>query len=331
MTFSLPSKLNQFSAHFLVQSLEFSNLTHHFINTTSFLGNTMQSNDHSEKPSYIVDLTEQNFQHVLEGSFEKPILIHFWSPGIPESAQMIPLLEKITHEYEGALVLALINCEQQQKIAVQFGIRTLPTLALFDKGQPTDSVEGVQTEKAIRDMLAPYLPNQDEMAFEKILVLISEGEYEKALVLLKPLESTLSETGIYKLTLAQCNVETQQFETAETILTTVLMQDQDALYTSLMAKIQLHKQAADTPEIRELQIAYDADPSNGALAYSLALQFSQVARQEEALELLISLLRKDLHFSDGAAKKTMMDILIAMGQGNETASRYRRQLYSLLY
>lgn len=291
----------------------------------------MQPNNLIEKSNDIVELTEQNFQQVLEGSFEKPILIHFWANGIPQSVQMIPVLEKIVREYDGALTLAMLNCEQQQMIASQFGIRALPTLALIDKGQPADSLEGEQNEQAVRAMLAPFLPNQEERAFKKIQALILEEDYINALPMLKALEPSLGEKGPYKLALAQCQIETQQFDAANLVLSTVLMQDQNALYNTLIAKIQLHNQAANTPEIRELQIAHEADPSNAALAYDLALQYSQVSRQEEALELLIILLRKDLHFSDGNAKKTMMDILAAMGQGNETASKYRRQLYSLLY
>jgi putative thioredoxin len=63
----------------------------------------------------------------------------------------------------------------------------------------------------------------------------------------------------------------------------------------------------------------------------LAIQYSQVNRQEEALEILMTALLKDLNAQDGQMKKAMMDILSALGQGNPIAGQYRRQLYSLLY
>ena len=122
-----------------------------------------------------------------------------------------------------------------------------------------------------------------------------------------------------------------QFDEAETLLATITMQDQDAKYKGLMAKLELHKQASESPEIRLLEEKLAADPSDKQVAYELALQYSQVNRQEESLELLIGLLRKDMNFADGNAKKTMMDILAALGQGNAIAALYRRQLYSLLY
>ncbi|WP_407332478.1 co-chaperone YbbN [Enterovibrio sp. 27052020O] len=283
------------------------------------------------QPNYIVELTEQNFQQVLENSVTTPVLIHFWAQMSPESTEIIPAIEKLAHEYAGAFTLALLNCEQQQMLAQQFGVRALPTIALFSNGQPVDGIAGPQTEDTIREMLTRHLPSQDEMAFKQALAHIAEGNHTEALLQLKALEATLSEAGAYKLALTECYVETQQYDAAEAILATVLMQDQDAQYKALVAKVELHKQAADTPEIRELEQAYEADPSNAEVAYELAVQYSQVSRQEEALEILIGLLRKDLNCANGDAKKTMMDLLAALGQGNEVASRYRRQLYSLLY
>lgn len=281
------------------------------------------------QPNYIVELNEQNFQQILEGSVETPVLIHFWAQMSPESTEIVPALEKLAHEYAGAFTLALLNCEQQQMLASQFGVRALPTIALFSNGQPVDGIAGPQTEDTVREMLVRHLPSQDEMTFKQALALIAEGNHAEALPILKSVEAALGEKGAHKLALAECYVEAQQFDEAEELLGKVLMQDQDAQYKALMAKVELHKQAADTPEIRELQAAFEADPDNKELAFELAIQFSQVNRQEEALELLLGILRKDMNFGD--AKKTMMDILAALGQGNEIASRYRRQLYSLLY
>lgn len=109
------------------------------------------------------------------------------------------------------------------------------------------------------------------------------------------------------------------------------MQDQDSRYQGLVAQIELLKQAADTPEIQLLQKQVDAEPENAVIAAQLALQLHQVGRNEEALELLMVHLRKDLTAADGAARKTLMDILAALGNGDALASKYRKQLYSLLY
>ncbi len=87
----------------------------------------------------------------------------------------------------------------------------------------------------------------------------------------------------------------------------------------------------NSPEIQQLEQKLAAEPNDSNVAFELAVQYSQVNRNEEALALLLNILRGDLNFADGNAKKTMMDILAALGQGNPIAATYRRQLYSLLY
>ncbi len=74
-----------------------------------------------------------------------------------------------------------------------------------------------------------------------------------------------------------------------------------------------------------------ANPDNLELACELAVQYNQVGRDEEALELLWNILKANLGAQDGEVKKVFMDILSALGQGNTLASKYRRQLYSILY
>ncbi|MEQ5205104.1 tetratricopeptide repeat protein, partial [Providencia rettgeri] len=95
--------------------------------------------------------------------------------------------------------------------------------------------------------------------------------------------------------------------------------------------IELTKQAADTPEIQQLIKEFNQDQENTTLAVQLALKLHEVNRNEEALVMLLTFLRKDLNAGDGAIKKTMMDIMSAMGTGDALASKFRRQVYSLLY
>ncbi|OOE77153.1 MULTISPECIES: co-chaperone YbbN [Salinivibrio] len=281
--------------------------------------------------NYIVELTEHNFQQILESSSRTPVLVYFWANMMPESVELKPTVEQIAHDSHGSFTLATIDCEAQQLIAAQFGVRALPTLALFKDGQPVDGLAGPQNEETVREMLNKHLPSPEDQAFEQARQLMAEGNYTDALVILKPLETSHGDKGEYKLAMAECLVETHQFDAAQALLDTVLMQDQDATYKSLVAKIELHNQAIDAPEIRRLQAQLEENPDDANVAYELAVQFNQINRSEEALELLMNILRRDMNHAEGEAKKTLMDILTALGQGNEVASRYRRQLYSLLY
>ncbi|WP_299021439.1 co-chaperone YbbN [uncultured Photobacterium sp.] len=278
-----------------------------------------------------IELNEQNLQQVIETSMQTPVAISFWAPSMPETVEVNNILEKIAAQYQGQLVLATLDCESQQMVAAQFGVRGLPTVALFKNGQPADGAAGPQTEESLREMLTKHLPSQEELQLKQALALVDSQQYSQALPILRELATKFDQNSIINLAIAECLIETSQYDEAEPLLAAIPMQDQDAKFKGLIAKMELHKQASDSPEIRLLEQKLEAEPSNTEIAYELAVQYSQVERAQEALELLITILRKDMNFADGNAKKTMMDILSALGQGNAIASQYRRQLYSLLY
>ncbi|WP_114786575.1 co-chaperone YbbN [Vibrio tetraodonis] len=280
---------------------------------------------------FIVELNEQNFRQVLEGSMQTPVLIHFWAPMSQESTQVIPQLQELAQQYNGAFTLALLNCEQEQMIASQFGVQALPTVALFVNGQPVDGLGGPQELQAIQSMLANHLPSQDELDIKQALELIQTNQHGQALSLLQVLPDDLKQKGDVKLAIAECLLETQDFEQAKVLLGNIPLEYQDNYYKGLVAKLELHEQSANSPEIQSLEKQFQAESSNVKLAAELALSYHQVNRDQEALEILWQFLSRDLNALDGEIKKHFMDILAALGQTNPLASQYRRKLYSLLY
>ncbi|MDN2481754.1 co-chaperone YbbN [Vibrio agarivorans] len=280
---------------------------------------------------YIVELNEQNFRQVLEGSMETPVLLHFYAFVSQESVELIPAIQTLTQDYDGALTLALVDCEKQQAIAAQFGIQALPTIALFINGQPVDGLGGPQTIEAIEQMLSKHLPSREDLTLQKAAKLIEQGQHASALTLLDSLSEERAAKGDVKLAKADCLLETQQFDLAESLLAHIPLEYQDNYYKGLIAKLELHKQAADSPEIQAIEASLAQQPDNAQLACDLARQYHQVNRDEEALELLWGFLSGDLNALDGEVKKAFMDILSALGQGNPIAGKFRRQLYSILY
>ncbi|SON49289.1 co-chaperone YbbN [Vibrio tapetis] len=280
---------------------------------------------------FIVELTEQNFRTVLESSTQSPVVIHFWAPMSQESAQIIPDLQALAQQYQGAFTLALLNCEKEQAIAAQFGVQALPTIAVFSNGQPVDGLGGPQTIDSVKAMLEKHLPSQDDMALKRALELMQSEQHEQALALLLDLTDELKVRGDIKLAIADCFLETRQFDSAQAVLSAIPLEYQDNYYKGLIAKLELQQQAAESPEIQALETKLANDESNLSLAHELAIQYHQVSKDEEALELMWRYLVKDLNALDGDMKKTFMDILAALGQGNPHAGQYRRKLYSLLY
>ncbi|MEW5559002.1 co-chaperone YbbN [Enterobacter asburiae] len=280
---------------------------------------------------YIVNITEANLHQTLEQSATVPVLFYFWSPRSQHCEQLTPVLEGLANQYQGQFILAKLDCDAEQMIASQFGLRAIPTVYLFQNGQPVDGFQGPQPEEVIRNLLDKVLPREEELKAQQAMALMQEGNYTDALPLLKEAWQMSNQDSQIGLLLAETQIALNRSEDAEATLKTVPLQDQDTRYQGLVAQIELLKQAADTPEIQQLQQQVEANPQDAALASQLALQLHQVGRNEEALELLFSHLKKDLGAADGQARKMLQEILAALGTGDALAAKYRRQLYSLLY
>ncbi|WP_212768597.1 co-chaperone YbbN [Pectobacterium versatile] len=284
-----------------------------------------------EQQATIVDVNESNLHQVLEHSMTLPVLFYFWSGRSQHCLELEPVLDKLAQEYAGQFVLAKVDCDTEQRVAAQFGLRSIPTVYLVKDGQPQDGFQGPQPEEAIHELLKRALPKEEELKVAQAQQLIQEDKLPEAMQLLKDAWQLSQQRSDIGLMLAEVQIQIKRSEDAEAVLATIPLQDRDTRYHSLVAQIELLKQAADTPEIQHLQQQLDVDPQNADLAVQLALQLHQVGRNEEALELLMGFLKKDLAVANGSARKTLMDIMAALGTSDALAARYRRQLYSLLY
>lgn len=279
----------------------------------------------------IIDINESNLHQTLEQSMSIPVLFYFWSERSQHCLELTPVLERLAQEYAGQFILAKLDCDAEQAVAAQFGLRSIPTVYLFQNGQPVDGFQGPQPEEAVRALLEKVLPREEELKAQQAVALMQEGKMIDALPLLKDawqLSNRSSEIGFL---LAEVLIALNRSDEAEEVLKVVPLQDQDTRYQGLLAQIELLKQAADTPEIQQLQQQLAAEPENATLAAKLALQLHQVGRNEEALDLLLTHLKKDMNAADGQVRKMLQEILAALGTGDALAAKYRRQLYSLLY
>ncbi len=285
---------------------------------------------------FIFDVNEQNIQEILEKSTKQLVLFYFWSPRSPNYEEMTQTLTKLADEYHGQFILASVNCDEQQMLAAQFGLRAIPTVYLFQNGQPVDGFQGPQPEEKIRELLAKALPNEDELKLIEAQNLFSEEKYEEALPLLRQAWKNLKDhlgkpRSDIAFMLAKAQIALKQLAEAKDVLASVPLQDQDTTYHGLQAEIELLEQAANSPELQLLQAELEKHPDNVELMIQLSSQLMQVGRQEEALELLFKPLTQDLNAGDGQVKKTLLDLLAALGTSNPLAASYRRKLYTLLY
>lgn len=284
---------------------------------------------------YIFDVTSANFEQlVLENSFHKPVLVDFWAEWCAPCKALMPLLAKITEEYQGELVLAKVNCDIEQDVVARFGVRSLPTVVLFKDGQPVDGFAGAQPESAIRAMLEPHVqapaaPEADLL--ETAQALFAEGRISDAENLLKQLLAEDNENAAALILYARCLAERGELGEAELVLDAVKGDEHKQALAGARAQLTFLRQAAELPEVADLKSRLAQDAEDDEAAYQLAIQ--QLARQqhEAALDGLLNLFVRNRGYADGLPHKTLLQVFDLLGSDHALVTTYRRKLYQALY
>ena len=282
--------------------------------------------------NYIVDIDESNAQTLLiEESQKRPVIVDFWADWCAPCKQLMPILEKLAAEYQGAFLLAKVNADEQQMLAQQLGVRSLPTVMVIKDGQPVDGFSGAQPESAVRDMLDKHVPSPQADSLVEAEQLLAEGDIPGALALFRGAWEDSGQKPEFAVAYAGALITASRLDEAEALLSDIKMVDQDARYQQLMAQIELQRQAARSPEIEALEADLASDEQNHEVRVKLAVQISSNGRYREALEHLLVVLRADRDWGNGEAKRVYLDMIATIGKGDPLAAEYQRKLFSLLY
>ena len=282
--------------------------------------------------NYIVDIDESNAQTLLiEESQKRPVIVDFWADWCAPCKQLMPILEKLAAEYQGAFLLAKVNADEQQMLAQQLGVRSLPTVMVIKDGQPVDGFSGAQPESAARDMLDKHVPSPRADSLVEAEQLLAEGDIPGALALFRGAWEDSGQKPEFTMAYAGALITASRLDEAEALLSDIKMVDQDARFQQLMAQIELQRQAARSPEIEALEADLASDEQNHEVRVKLAVQISSHGRYREALEHLLVVLRADRDWGNGEAKRVYLDMIATIGKGDPLAAEYQRKLFSLLY
>ena len=282
--------------------------------------------------NYIVDIDESNAQALLiEESLKRPVVVDFWADWCGPCKQLMPILEKLAAEYQGAFLLAKVNADEQQMLAQQLGVRSLPTVMVIKEGQPVDGFSGAQPESAVREMLDKHVPSPQADALAQAEQLIVEGDIPGALALYRGAWEDSGHKPTFTMAYAGALITANRLDEAEALLGDIRMVDQDARYEQLMAQIELQRQAARSPEVEALEADLASDEQNHEVRIKLAVQLGTHGQYREALEHLLVVLRADRDWGNGEAKRVYLDMIATIGKGDPLAAEYQRKLFSLMY
>ena len=285
----------------------------------------------------VKDTTTQAFvKDVIEESKRQPVLVDFWAPWCGPCKQLTPILEKAVKAAKGKVKLVKMNIDDHPAIPGQMGIQSIPAVIAFVGGQPADGFMGA-------------LPESQVVAFLERLTKDRIGG--EAQDLLKAADAALAEgdaagaTEMYAQLLAEDNanvgalgglarayVETGALEQARQTLAMVPEAKQnDAAVAAARAALELAEQAKTLGPINELEQKVAANPLDHQARFDLALALNGKGQRADALEHLITIVKRDRKWNDDGARKQLVQFFDAWGPTDEATIDGRKRLSSILF
>lgn len=286
----------------------------------------------NQQPHVIIINSVEDFAHqVLEQSQQRPVLVDFWAAWCQPCQTLTPILYKLAEEYNGQFVLAKVNADEQQHIAAQFGVRSLPSLKLVVGGELVDELMGAQPEQVIRQMLAPYISSPNDQFRLQADNARAQGDFDAALSLLKELIQAEPENCANYQQYLDTLIDAGRYADAEELISELPANIQaDAAVEQVRARLSFAKEVNDAPSVAELEALLASEPDNLQARQQLSAHYVLRGQYEAAMELLLDITRRDRSFGDDAGRKGLLAVFTLLG-AHPLVSRYRSKLSTLLY
>ena len=284
----------------------------------------------------IKDSDTNNFsKDVIDQSTKIPVVVDFWAPWCGPCKQLSPTLDKLAREYGGKIQLVKINVDENQELATQMRVQSIPMVVAFKDGQPVDGFAGALPESQLRQFFEKLTGSEGspiEQALEKASMMVANGDTQNAAeiysqILAQDPINAASHAGV-----AKCLIEAEGIEKAQAYLKGL---DADILnkeeVKSVLAAIDLEHASTDTEETASLRQKLDTRPDDPQLRYDLAIALYGDGCSEEAINILVELVKTHKTWNEEAARAQLLKIFEALGHSDPITIEGRRKLSVVIF
>lgn len=284
----------------------------------------------SDSP-YIVNVTEASFMtDIVEQSQRTPVLVDFWADWCAPCKNLMPVLEKLARQGNGRFVLAKVNADEEPGLTAQFGVRSLPTVALIKDGGVLGHFQGAKSESEVKAFLDEHLgPAADELPLQ-IEALWATQSYDSALALLQQHMQDQPEDHEAVALLLHTLLKSDSLDDALAVVEQLSPEQRaHAAVKSACQAVELQQKAASLGDLDVLEASYANDPSP-ASAHALAMALAAYGQYERAFELLLEVLRADIGWNNNQGRQDFQALFTSCSDKSLVA-KYQRKLMTLLF
>jgi putative thioredoxin len=286
-----------------------------------------------------IDVNMDNFMaEVIDGSAKMPIVVQFWAPWCGPCKQLGPLLEKVVAAAKGKVKMVRINIDENQQIAQQMRVQSVPTVYGFFNGQPVDGFAGAQPESTLKQFIDKLVvaggsgPDIAAMV-EAANSLLETQDYDNAMAQYHEIMAADPESPDGLAGMIRCMVGIKDIDGAREIVDQLddEFRDKPAMVIAIDSLELAEKAAGAAGGLAQARAAVDADPNDLAARQELALALFATGEQAESMEQLLESIRIDRAWNDAAARMQLLEFFKTLGPANRDVMAARRKLSTLLF
>ena len=286
-----------------------------------------------------VDVTMDNFMaEVIEGSKTTPTIVQFWAPWCGPCKQLGPVLEKVVGASGGKVRMVRVNIDDNQQIAQQMRVQSVPTVYGFVDGQPVDGFAGAQPESNVKQFVEKLSSMGGAGAdvasmLEAAEAALASGDHGNAMMQFQEVMSAAPESIAALAGVVRCLSVSGDIAGAREVIDQLNHEyREDPAMQSAIAAVELAEKASESAgELDAAKAAVEADPNDLAARQEYALALYAFGANAEAMAQLLESIRIERGWNDDAARLQLLEFFATLGAANPDVIAARRKLSTLLF